>query len=129
MTTKHLTTRVWLICAASALAFVTALIWYVNGSPTDALKDPPDEKYPFEVLLAEAEQTYMELEAQGIRVMAYTAKEQYNAAVVVVHPDDKAKLRVTQRGVPEKRYYRLIREEGNVPVYIEFEGPYSTLPG
>ena len=116
---KHQT---WLFCAVGVLFVLCAFILFWDfGGPSAA----ENETYPSDVLWAEAERTYMELKEQGIRVMAYTAKEQYNAAVVVVHPEDKAKLRVTQRGVPVKRYYRLIREEGRVPVYIEFEGPYS----
>ena len=118
--------RVWMFCAVGVLlaACVSILLWDPGGQSA-----AENVKYPSDVLWAEAERIRAELKEQGIRVMAYTAKEQYNAAVVVVHPDDKAKLRVTQRGVPEKRYYRLIREEGRVPVYIEFEGPYSLLPG
>ena len=83
-----------------------------------------EAKYSLNELLAEAKAAYDNLVTRDIKIIGYCAKQQYNAIGVVVESGEKAKLRTTSKGVPENHYQKLIRDEGEVPVYIE----YSEVP-
>lgn len=127
---KYKRTRTWLVCAVLVLlACVTAVIWFINVPLVHYLVRLPDETFTRDELYAEAKETYMTLRSRGITVVGSLGKETYNAAVVLVHPKDKYKLWLTKKDVPDERYYRLIRWNEEIPVYIEFQYPSTDLSG
>lgn len=120
--------RLRLLCVVAALlAGVIAVLWFVNVPLVHYLVRLPDETFSRDELYAEAKETYMTLRARGITVVGSMGKERYNAAIVLVHPKDKYKLWLTKQDVPDERYYRLIRWNEEIPVYIEFQYPSTNL--
>ena len=109
------------------LVCIAAVIWLVNVPLVNYLVRVPDETFSRDVLFLEAEETYTELKARGITVVGCTGSERYNAAVVLVHPKDKYKLWLTKKDVPDERFYRLVRMNEEIPVYIEFQYPSTDL--
>lgn len=125
---KYKRTRTWLVCAVLVLLVcVAAVIWFVNVPLVHYLVRVPDETFSRDVLFAEADEIYTELKTRGITVVGYTGLERYNAAVVLVHPKDKYKLWLTKKDVPDERFYRLVRINEEIPVYIEFQYPSTDL--
>lgn len=116
------------VCLLAVLmACVVAVIWFINVPLVHYLVRLPDKTFSSGELFAEADETCMDLKARGITVVGTTGKEQYNAAVVLVHPKDKYKLWLTKKDVPDERYYRLVRWNEEIPVYIEFQYPSTDL--
>lgn len=122
---RVLTRRVCLIVAL--LACVIAVLWLINVPLVHCLVRLPDETFTRDELYEEAGETYMKLRARGIMVVGNKGSERYNAAVVLVHPKDKYKLWLTKKDVPDERYYRLVRWNEEIPVYIEFQYPSTDL--
>lgn len=121
---KHKRNCTWLICAASILlASAIALIWCINWEPGVTSGDVSDKSFTRKDLLAEMTETYEELRAQGIRTSGAHLSSKYNAVVIIIHPWDAGKLQLTQNGVPDIKYFRLIRMGEEIPVYIELEFP------
>ena len=123
------TTCVRLVFMAVLLVLSGAILFWQTSEPNrPAEKEVPgvqqsaaNVQYSKKELMDEAERTYTVLQQYGIRSHGYGALQQYNVARVSVDPRDKERLTVTQEGVPKKYYYRLVRENDPVPVYIEFE--------
>ena len=125
MCVRSLLMAALLALSGAVLFWQTAALNQTEEQDVSAVQqDETNVTYTKKELEREAERTYEVLKQHGVRVYGWSASVHDNAVKIVVDPRDKEKLAVTQEGVLKQHYYRLVRENDPVPVYVMFEGPY-----